>query len=118
MVDDKLRYRYADLAEVKGRTLRGVLLRYGDVAKGYKERILAGAFGDLSSADILLNLQHDRGRPLARTGGGLTLTDGPEHLQVTAVLPETRDADDALKLIESGVLRGLSCEFFPTGHET
>ena len=109
----------------EGRSIVGAALRYGDTARtpGGLERFEAGAFGDVGNADVILNLQHDRTRPLARTqGGGLRLTDSAEALQVTATLPETRDANDALALVKSGVLRGLSVEFhairerFEEGH--
>ena len=100
-------------ADPDKRELSGVAVRYGDVATlpGFRERFEPGAFGDLAGADIILNRQHERGEPLARTGGGgLTLADG-EALHVRAVLPETRAADDVLTLIRSKVLRGLSLEF-------
>ena len=61
---------------------------------------------------MLLNVQHDRGRVLARTGGGgLTLNDTPESLEIRAELPETAEANDTLALIGAGILRGLSLEF-------
>ena len=54
---------------------------------------------------------HDRRRLLARVGAGLTLYDDGRELRLEAVLPETRDADDALVLVRSGLLRGYSIEF-------
>ena len=57
-------------------------------------------------------MQHDRRRPLARTGGGgLELLDTPDSLQIRAELPHTREADDALELVRRRVLRGWSVEF-------
>ena len=97
-----------------GRTLNGTAIRYGSKASigDFDERFQAGAFGEVSGLDVILNLQHQRSRPLARTGGGgLVLTDGPDVLRLTATLPNTRDADDALTLVRSGILRGLSLEF-------
>ena len=109
-------YRYFELrADVDRRLLEGVAVRYGDIARmpfGGEELFMAGAFGDVSEVDILLNFQHERSRPLASTrGGGLTLTDTPEALLVRAELPRTRDADDALELVRSNVMRGFSVEF-------
>ena len=105
--------RFTELrAEPSSRQLSGIAVRYGDVARmpWGEERIDAGAFGSIG--DILLNRQHDRGKPLARTnGGGLTFTDGNDALRMTATLPETRDGDDVLALVRSGVMRGLSTEF-------
>ena len=106
-------FRFAELrAEPGSRQLSGVAVQYGDIARmpWGSERIEAGAFQSIG--DILLNRQHDRGKPLARTnGGGLSLTDGPEALRMQAILPETRDGDDVLALVRSGVMRGLSTEF-------
>lgn len=112
-MDVELRFTGMQL-RAEGRRLTGVVVRYGDVADlgAFRERIEPGAFPDLS--DVMLNLQHDRTRPLARTdGGGMALTDGPEALTMTAELPATRDAEDALALVQSGVLRGLSIGFVP-----
>ena len=107
--------RYCELRQAEGRAIEGVAIRYGDNATmpwGASERIEPGAFGDLADADAILNLQHDRARPLARTqGGGLTLRDSRSELRVEAELPETRTADEALALVRAGVLRGLSLEF-------
>ncbi|MDE0064187.1 MAG: HK97 family phage prohead protease [Gammaproteobacteria bacterium] len=111
----KPEYRYAELrADVEGRTLEGTVMTYGDTATlpFGKETVSAGAFGDLSSADVILNEMHDRARPLARTGSGLELVDSAEQLTIRATLPETRAANDVLELIKAGVYRGLSVEMF------
>ena len=109
-----LERRYAELrAAEDARTLEGVAIRYGDVAAlpWGPERIVPGAFGDLSTADVILNTSHQRDRPLARTGGaGLELDDGPDRLAVRATIPDTRDGNDTLELVRRGVLRGLSVE--------
>ena len=104
--------RFSPVA-VDGRTLHGVAVRYGEVAKmaGFLERFEPGAFGDVTQIDAILNVQHDRNRAIARTPATLTLTDGPDALRVYATLPETREADDALTNVRAGVLRGLSLEF-------
>ena len=107
-------FRFAELRAEDGRRLSGVAVRYGDEARlpWGRERIRAGAFVDGRLEDVVLNRQHDRARPLARTGGGgLVLEDGPEALRMTATLPSTRDGDDVLALVRAGVLRGLSIEF-------
>ena len=105
--------RFSELRQ-EGRTLSGVLLRYGDVAAlpWGRERFEPGAFGDVTGADVILNTAHERARPLARTGGGgLELIDTREALNIRATLPITQDANDTIALILSGVLRGLSLEF-------
>ena len=108
--------RFAELRQGPGRTLEGVAIRYGDVAPmpWGAERFEAGAFGDVGNADVILNVQHSRERPIARTGGGgLVLADTPDALTIRADLPVTRESDDALALVRAGVLRGLSVEFRP-----
>ena len=105
--------RYSPI-EVEGRNLRGVGIRYGEVARMPfgRETFEPGAFGpSVSGLDVRLNVQHNRDRLIARTPGTLQLADGPDALRVMATLPETREADDALTLVRAGVLRGLSLEF-------
>lgn len=116
MSRQRLRFSAAfDLrAAAGGRIIEGTAVRYGDVARlpWGRERFAAGAFEALASADVLLNRQHQRTAPLARTGGGgLELLDSPDALRIRAELPRTRDADDVLELIAAGILRGLSVEF-------
>ena len=94
--------------------LSGRAIRYGDVATlpFGKEVIDAGAFRDLANADVILNRQHNRGMPLARTGGGgLELLESPSELELRATLPDTPTGREALTLVRSGVLRGFSIEF-------
>jgi len=113
-VTDSVERRFAELRQGPGRTLEGVAVRYGDTATlpWGRERFEPGAFGDVAGADVILNVQHDRTRPIARTGGaGLALVDTSERLAMRAELPVTREADDALALVRAGVLRGLSVEF-------
>ena len=102
-------------AAAEGLALSGTALVYGDVATipGVgRERFEPGAFGDLAGADVILDRQHRRDAPLARTnGGGLILTDGPDALRIQADLPETAEAADAVALVRAGVLRGLSVLF-------
>ena len=66
----------------------------------------------MAALDVILNRQHDRRVPLARSnGGGLSLEDSPESLTMAATLPETPEAASTLELVRTGVLRGLSVEF-------
>lgn len=39
------------------------------------------------------------------------MTDGPDALRFAATLPETREADDLLTTVRSGILRGAGIEF-------
>ena len=105
-----MEHRFTEI-RAEGRRLAGTVVRYGDVAVvgGVPEKF---APGSLLCKDVVLNRQHERGRPLARTGGGgLLLKDGPERLEMEAVLPETVEATDTLALVRSGILPGLSAEF-------
>lgn len=108
-----LEKRALEIRNVTGRTLEGVALRYGDTAligPSMRETFTPGAFSPIG--DVILNGHHDRGVPLARTGGGgLSIEDTPTELRVKAALPETTQADDVLALVRSKVLRGLSIEF-------
>ena len=61
---------------------------------------------------MVLNFQHDRGRPLARTGGGgLEVMDDTGKMEIRATLPETQESDDVLELVRQSIVRGLSVEF-------
>lgn len=110
--------RFVEFRYDGDRKISGVALRYGDVAElpwGDKERFEQGAFGStVGSEDIILNLQHDRMQPLARTGGGgLAIMDDPDALRLEATLPETTAGNDTLELVRNKVLRGFSVEFVP-----
>ena len=112
-----LRYRQIESLEADGGALRlrGVAVRYGEETGpprlAFRERIMARAFAPLG--DVKLNRQHERGRLLARTGAGLVLTDTPDALLFEADLPQTREAEDTVALVRSGVLRGASIEYGP-----
>ena len=106
--------RYSELRQEGARLLSGVAVRYGEIATGvpWKERFERGAFGNVDGLDVFADVQHERGRLLARTGGGgLVLQDGPEALRLAVDVPETREGDDALTLVRKGVLRGWSVQF-------
>ena len=103
-------YRYINNIDVVGRQLFGVVVDYDDTAViggQFRERIERGA---LQIKDVVLNLSHDRQRPIARQGSNLDLIDKNNALEMRASIPKTRDGDDALTLIKAGVLRGLSVE--------
>jgi len=93
------------------RVLSGTVLRYGDVAPS-----IGGVFsesvkrGGMKFGDVTLNVQHDRGRLVSRTGAGMELSDTTTALTMRAELPPTRVAEDALEAVRAGLLRGLSVE--------
>ena len=105
-------HRYAEL-RMDGGELAGTIVRYGDVADlgpAGRERF---APGSVRHGDVILNIQHDRKQPVARTGAGLDLQDGPEALTLRARLPDTEFGRRARELVDAGILRGLSAEFVP-----
>ena len=90
---------------MKGRTLAGPALVFGDVSPEHGERFEAGAFGASPAAP--LNIQHDA-RLEVLGAGDYDLTDTGRALEVRAMLP----ADSAaIRLVERGALNGFSIEF-------
>lgn len=103
--------RAAELRAGDGRTLSGLAVPYAVETKfaGRRERFEAGAA--VSTGEAVLNLHHRIDRPLAREPGTLRFESRADGLHMTADLPETAEANDALALVRAGVLRGLSVEF-------
>ena len=108
-----LEYRYVEFRhglDGDARDISGTVVRYGDVADiggMFRERILQHA---LRANDAILNLYHDRRRPLARQGGGLRFEDRNGALELRAQVVSTTTGDEALALIEARIVRGLSVE--------
>ena len=104
------RFQKLELPEEGSRILQGTVLPYGEIANGDygPEKFLPGS---LEFSDVILNVQHDRGRPIARTPETLILTDTEKALELRAELPETAEGTDALVSVRSRLLRGLSVEF-------
>ena len=101
-------------AEADARRLTGTAIKYGDVANigaTLRERFEPMALS-IHSRGVGLNVQHDRGRTVARfPDGGLEITNTPEGVSIAATLPETREADDLLANIRARVITGFSIEF-------
>lgn len=92
--------------------LEGRIMAYGDVGNPYgmPERFEPGAI-EFAEA-VMLTLQHDRRRALARfPGGGLQLLDSPTEARLRADMAPTTLARDAYLQVGGGVLTGLSVEF-------
>lgn len=97
----------------EGGVLSGTALTYGEVARiggeqGFDERFEPGS---IRFDDVILNLQHDRMRPVSRTGAGLTLNNSKKALTLTTTLPDTPYGREARELVDAGILRGFSIEF-------
>ena len=90
---------------VSGRTLSGVVLRYGDVSPEHRERFVPGAFAPVP--DVPLNVQHDA-RMRVLDPGAFILTDTERELRIRA---ELSPGSAALDLVRRGALNGYSVEF-------
>ena len=113
-----LEQRFFELRyEADSNELSGTAITYGDTAElpWGKERFEVGAFGNVSGLDVILNAQHERAVPIARTkGGGLNVLDSRESLQVKAKLDiDDPDAAKTLRKVKNNILRGFSIEFRP-----
>ncbi len=92
-------------------TLTGTVLPYGEkarIGRAFTEEFRAGS---MDATDVVANVQHDERLLLARTGGGLTLSDGPKAMEARLQLPDTQAGRDAAVLVRDGVLKGFSVEF-------
>ena len=108
----KIERRGVEFRAEENGTLSGVLIPYGvasDVSGLFRETFRAGSVR--WGATVLVNRQHDRARPLARLGSGLTLTDASDALRATVALPDTSEGRDTRALCEAGICRGMSAEF-------
>ena len=105
--------QYRESADGGMGTVAGTVIRYGDVATlpFGQERVLPGAFGDLSTAELYANRMHQRDQPLANTYAGLRIADSAELLSGEVDLPNTSYGRDAQEEVKTGRLRGLSIEF-------
>ena len=97
--------------EGEGQTLAGPALVFGDVARfgDFSERFTPGSVK--IAGDVIANLQHDRGKPVARTGAGLDLRATAEAIDAQITLPDTVYGREARELVGAGILRGFSIEF-------
>lgn len=98
---------------VSGRTVRGIIMRYGDTASGpggrWQENMEPGAL-KLASHPIPLNIMHDRAALISSTAAGMDISQDDTEVRLAATLPETPRADQAIADIKAGLLVGLSVE--------
>ena len=87
-------------------------MRYGEIATGAPrpEKFLPGAF-KVPPDGVILNVQHDRNKPIARTPDTLSLIDTEKSLELRADVPGTQEGSDTLTLVRNRILTGLSVEF-------
>ena len=92
--------------------LEGILVPYSipsRIGGVFDEEFAPGSVRVMSG--LLANRQHDRSRPLARLGHGLTITDTGTEVRASLTLPDTNEARDVQALVKAGVLTGFSAEF-------
>ncbi len=96
----------ADLAQ---RTITGMMLPFGEVGRTNIGGVTASAdhLPEISS-DIVLNLEHERARPLGRNVGLPEVTD--EGIVATFSIAETTAGNDLLAEVAAGLRTGLSVE--------
>ena len=102
-------FREDDTRQGPGR-LVGRILTYGEKALDRAELFEAGAFdlGAIKAAGgIVLNRQHERGKPIMRVAPELR---GSE-LVIDTPLPDSMAGRDAATEVRSGLMRGLSVSF-------
>lgn len=105
----EVEYRYADITLGDGR-ITGIAMRYGDRAAigEFREEFAVGA---LRFDDVTLNVMHNPERVVARSNGTMQLRNASDALHVEARIVDTQDGQDAIKLIDAGVITGMSVEF-------
>ena len=99
-------------------SIKGKVVTYGEAAligQQFEERFESGCFGEIS--DVLVNIQHDRKRPVARQGESLSLTNSDTTLSAIVDLTGTPLGDECRAMIDKKILRGLSAEFITSEDE-
>lgn len=103
-------FRFAEF-RASSESLNGTLMNFGSVATygDFRESFVSGSFHYLD--DLILNVQHDRARPVAKMGRGLTLAEEPVAIRVAVIWPKTYLARQARELVDAELLSGFSVEF-------
>lgn len=108
-------------ADATGRTVYGVVMPYSQPAEvrdgfgpSYLEQFAPGAFARSireRGRKVKLFVQHETRRlPIGRA---TELDEHPEGLHASFAVAKTRDGDDALELVQAGVVDGFSVGFAP-----
>ena len=103
-------YTYSAIDDLKGRTVSSIVLPYGEITNDYRRhRYLPGSLGHIGGQEVGLRDQH-KGKRIITTANGLTLSDSPAELRMTAELPATPESDTVLEQIRANELTGVSAE--------
>jgi phage head maturation protease len=98
-------------ASVETRTIRGLVVPFGksgNTSVG-PVRFEFGAFGDIDPSEIVLNMEHDRTRPLGR-GIGDSLEVSPAGISMAFKIAPTGAGNDALVEASEGLRPAFSIE--------
>jgi len=98
-------------ASVETRTIRGLVVPFnvsGNTSAG-PVRFKFGAFGDIDPSQIVLNMEHDRTRPLGR-GIGDSLEVSPAGISMAFKIAPTGAGNDALVEASEGLRPAFSIE--------
>lgn len=98
-------------ASVETRTIRGLVVPFGvsgNTSAG-PVRFEFGAFGDIDPSQIVLNMEHDRTRPLGR-GIGNSLDVSPAGISMAFKIAPTGAGNDALVEASEGLRPAFSIE--------
>lgn len=98
-------------ASVETRTIRGMVVPFGvsgNTSAG-PVRFEFGAFGDIDPSEIVLNMEHDRTRPLGRGIGG-SVEVSPAGISMAFKIAPTGAGNDALVEAAEGLRPAFSVE--------
>ena len=93
-------------------SIKGKVVCYSETALiggQFEERFESGCFGEIS--DVLVNIQHQRTKPVARQGEGLELVNSETILSASVDLDGTPNGEECRAMIDKKILRGFSSEF-------
>ncbi|MEU2035153.1 HK97 family phage prohead protease [Nocardia amamiensis] len=118
-----LLFRNASLSPGNGRTVFGRVVPYGQVVEiseygdTYREKFAPGAFARSireRGAKVKLFTGHDTRR--LPVGRAVELNERADGLHASFDIASSRDGDDALELVRSGVVDAFSIGFRPLQH--
>lgn len=101
-------------SDVEGRTITGLVVPFGKVGNTSVGPVQFSefAFGDFKASDIVLNLEHDRTRPIGRGIDG-TEKVSPAGIAMGFKIAPTTAGTDALIEAADGLRTGISIEANP-----
>ena len=109
---DRMEKRFIEFRNADEGGCSGPIIKYGDVGRiggNFTERFDPAALK--MDEVVFANLMHDRTKPVARTGAGLTIDRRDDGIYADIKFPDTAPAREARELVKAGILRGFSMEF-------